>query len=391
MDARPPLRQAPSKRAFMFGGLGLGAAGLADSVWRQSSLTHAFRGEWATARAKSQALAQIPLFDARLGGPVAHAQARSTQMQHLLLDCIGPLTPEASLALRGLDELAADWLTRCHSPYVAELRSIAALSNDPGVFLLNCAYESSCTTLASPAARNDSAVLLHTLDWAFHSLGRSVELVRQQGPAGEFFNVTWPGAVGVLTAMAPGRFAAAINQAPLHRRFAAPSLIALDASLNVVDAFSGSDPPVMHVLRRIFEQAKDYDEAKRSLEQAPIASPTIFSLVGVEAAQTCVIERTPTAFAAKTGVATAANEWRYGAFPGDWIARGPRRRSERIEAYAGQEPEDFAWVKPPILNGATRLAIEANPRFGHIRLRGYEATVDGRSAEPVTEVLDYRV
>ena len=43
-----------------------------------------------------------------------------------------------------------------------------------------------------------------------------------QGPAGEFFNITWPGFVGALTAMAPWRFAAAINQAPLWRRTRAP-------------------------------------------------------------------------------------------------------------------------------------------------------------------------
>ena len=36
--------------------------------------------------------------------------------------------------------------------------------------------------------------------------------------AGEFFNVTWPGYVGVLTALAPDRFGASINQAPLRRR-----------------------------------------------------------------------------------------------------------------------------------------------------------------------------
>src|ERR1700675_437794 len=65
-------------------------------------------------------------------------------------------------------------------------------------------------------------------------LGRHVEVARMAGPAGEYYSVTWPGFVGVLTAMAPGRFAATINQAPLKRRTRHPWLRPLDIAINVI-------------------------------------------------------------------------------------------------------------------------------------------------------------
>ena len=60
---------------------------------------------------------------------------------------------------------------------------------------------------------------VRTLDWPFKGLGRHIAVARMRGAGGgDFFSVTWPGYVGALTAMAPGRFAACINQAPMWRR-----------------------------------------------------------------------------------------------------------------------------------------------------------------------------
>ena len=42
-------------------------------------------------------------------------------------------------------------------------------------------------------------------------------VARHESPAGSWLNVTWPGFVGVLTGMAPGRFSIAYNQAPIRR------------------------------------------------------------------------------------------------------------------------------------------------------------------------------
>ena len=56
-----------------------------------------------------------------------------------------------------------------------------------------------------------------------------------RGDCGDFFSVTWPGYVGALTAMAPRRFAACVNQAPMRRRTAHRWLRAYDFAANARD------------------------------------------------------------------------------------------------------------------------------------------------------------
>ena len=91
------------------------------------------------------------------------------------------------------------------------------------------ARASGCCTAPMPSAArpwrmkaDEGPVLRRTLDWPFPGLGRLVEVARQRGAAGDFLSVTWPGFAGLLTAVAPGRFAASINQAPMRRRTRVP-------------------------------------------------------------------------------------------------------------------------------------------------------------------------
>lgn len=263
--------------------------------------------------------------------------------------------------------------------------------------LLNASYEWGCTSLAAPAPEGGSARLLRTLDWPFHGLGRGVELWRQRGPAGEFANLSWPDAVGLLTGLAPGRFAAAINQPPVRRRAPGDSPT-LDSVLAAAVAWrSDGRWPALHLLRRVFETARDYAEARALLERTPIAAPAIFTLVGVAAGETCVVERDTEAFTTREGVASAANVWRYATFPGEWRggraseeAQDSTERAAMIEAWAGRAGAPFEWVKPPILNAMTRLAVEADPARGTLRVLGYEeAPGEADSAVPVTPMLDW--
>ncbi len=46
--------------------------------------------------------------------------------------------------------------------------------------------------------------------------------------------------------------------------------------------------------------------------------------------------------------------------------------------------EPFAWVEPPLRNAITRLAIEADPQLGTLKVRGYEETAAGDDARPAT-------
>lgn len=380
---------ATTRRLFAFGAGAL-AAGTLGSAAHQSWLWHSLRTE------RAPALRPIPVFDLRASDPAAHALARREEVHALARACVGPLTPAARLALSGADMMARRWLRASGTPYLDELSRIAAGTGVEGAHLLNTSYEWGCTSLAAPAPDGASARLLRTLDWPFQGLGRGVELWRQQGPAGDFVHLSWPGAVGLLTGMAPGRFAAAINQPPVRRRAPGDSL-PLDATLAAVSTWQSSGRlPALHLLRRVFETASDYAEARAMLERMPIAAPTIFTLVGLRPTETCVVERNVEAFVTREGVASAANVWRYASFPGEWHggrasdhARDSDARSAMIEDWAGRNGPPFAWVKSPILNALTRLAVEADPAKGTLRALGYEEAPDGSRAVPATLPLDW--
>ena len=344
----------------------------------------------ASARAKPM-LPPIPVFDARTVGLVGLARARVPQMVTLLNSCLGTLDLAERAGVVAADALARGWLKGTKTPYAAELDDIAALVPQAGVYLLNASYEWGCTTLAAPAPDRKSARLLRTLDWSFNGLGRSIEAIRQRGEAGEFLNLTWPGAVGVLSALAPGRFAATINQAPA-RNGAAEGMIA--TLLGQGTRFlSTSAMPSMHLLREVFEKARDFDEARRMIETTPIASPTIFTLVGMAADQTCVIERTETDHVTHVGISSAANSWHYADFRDGWDGRDrdpasdSAERRRLIERLGRPAETPFAWVRPPVRNGLTRLAVELDPARSEVWVRGYERIGDSEDAAPVTADL----
>ena len=129
------------------------------------------------------------------------------------------------------------------SPYVDEIAMIAEALDFSGVWLLNASMQWGCTSRAS--THDGLPWLLRTLDWPFRGLGHHTELAHMSGAAGDFISVTWPGYVGVLTALAPGRFAAALNQAPMWRRTEHAWLRPCDFALNAVRVWSGDSrmPP----------------------------------------------------------------------------------------------------------------------------------------------------
>jgi len=364
--------KAISRREVLAGGLGAGASLVVGSA------------------EAAKALPEIPVFDAREVGLIGLAKASIAQMKALLGSCLGPLTPGEFAGVAVADALAKEWLANTGTPYAAELDAIAALLPQAGVYLLNTAYEWGCTTLAAPAPDRRSARLLRSLDWSFDGLGRGILAVRQRGPAGDFVNLTWPGAVGVLTALAPGRFAATINQAP-PREGADEGQLAALMGLGRHFVATSALPP-MHLLRSVFEKAANFAEARRLIEATPIAAPTIFTLVGTAPEETCVIERTETEHVTHAGTASAANTWRYADFRDGWAGRDRDKQSNsaerrrRIEEL-GMTGKPFAWVRPPVRNANTRLAVELDPARGEIRARGYERQGDSDDSVPATADL----
>ena len=192
------------------------------------------------------------------------------------------------LGLRLGDGLSRRWLERTANPFLDEISGAARRIDGHGTFLLNLSYEWTCTTGigADPAGAGNR--MLRTLDWPLDGLGRTVVVARQEGPAGAYYNVTWPGFAGITTAMAPGRFSAALNQPPMRRLL--PSCH-LDWALSRVALWRGRGLPPSHLLRHVFDTCRTFDEALEMLSDTPLCLPVFYALSGVGPEQGCIIER----------------------------------------------------------------------------------------------------
>lgn len=330
----------------------------------------------------------IPVVDVRDGGPLLHAAQNPARARALRDDCLAFFPRATAPFMPALDGAARRWLTRSCSPYVSEIAEIAATLGFPGVWLLNSSYLWGCTSLARE--EDGAPWLARTLDWPFPGLGRHADVLRSQGPAGECFSVTWPGYAGVLTAMAPRRFAACVNQAPMRRRTRHAWLRVYDLAANARHTWANTrHMPPDQLLRQVFEICGTYAAAKRALEITPVARPVIYTLIGCAPGERCVIERTETGFETREDETSAANDWapsrpmweaRIGA--AHFLSRSSaeatarcRARRDALARWRGPlSCEDFEWVKPPVLNPCTRLAVTMNPARAILRVVGYELT-----------------
>ena len=318
---------------------------------------------------------QIPVIDARgHESALLSAQAEPERLAMLMNSARRSYTP---MGMRWADARSRKWHARGSSPYAEAVVEVSRLIGGPGAFLLNYSYEWGCTTGAAP--EGDGVTLMRTLDWPFDGLGRALIVVRQQGRAGPYLNVGWPGYAGVLTGVAPGRFAAAINQPPLPlpQLGKAAGWLALRARVNRSTAL-----PPSHLLRLAFDTCRNFDEAVELVRTTPICIPAIFTLVGLKSGEAVVIERTETS-AFMAAEPAAANHWASAGPKGK-----PRNRSSLPRRAAMTEliatPPDWSldWLTPPILQPDTRLAVMANPRTGRLAVQGWETT------GPATALLD---
>ena len=346
-------------------------------------------------------LPEIPVVDVRIGGPLRQAQEGAARARALRDDCLTFFPAMTTLVLPALDRLTRRRLSRSQSPYVKEIETIAAFLGFSGVWFLNGSYQWGCTTLARD--EEGEPWLARTLDWPFPGLGRHVEIAHKWGAAGEFYNVTWPGYVGMLTAMAPGRFAASINQAPLRRRTRHPWLRPVDIVANALLALRTRHCPPDQLLRQVFETCADFASARATLERTPVARPVIFTLVGVNPGERCVIERTEESFETRWTSTVAANDWHIcrdsweARIGGDVIltcgydeaAENSRTRSETIGNFNGSlMREPFGWLAAPVHNRYTRLAVEMCPARGFVRVVGLDEAPDKGIAVRVTEIRE---
>ena len=323
----------------------------------------------------------IPFIDMRGKTPVdmlraypdkAHALIRASRRTYGLLSNI-----LAVFLLPWVDKRSHRWLKKAQNPYLHEIENFADLLRRRGVYTLNLCYEWGCTSGAYLAA--DTISLLRVLDWPFPDLGKHLVVALYKTPAGEYYNVTWPGLSGVYQAMAPQRFAAALNQAPMRKHGLG---IIGDWFKNRLLADKEKGMPPAHLLRQVFERANNYQEAKEMLCNTKLAVPAIFTLTGLNPGEACIIERLENTAEVKemqaghtvnaandfmSGIAQIGDGWR----PREPDSAGRYRQSMAITGYDLQK-KDFNWMRGPIINPFTRLVMQADAATEALMVQGFD-------------------
>jgi hypothetical protein len=321
------------------------------------------------ARLPSDRRPEIPVIAVSRDFPLATLAAELPRA-HALLDLATKGVPVR--VLRGLDRISRQWLVRHGNEHLAEIDAIASMLARPGAYFLSVNYEWGCTCRVAPSPDRSSARLVRVLDWRTPGLGRNIVAARVDGAAGPFATLTWPGYTGVLQAVAKGRFAAALNQAPMRK--AGGGLLPLDWAINKGRVWRMPYGTPAHLLRRVFEQAPDYATARRLLIETPIASPAIFSLAGIGPDETCVIERGETVAHVHDGPGVAANNWQAPGWHGRSRGNDSVGRACRMAAVETAFDVTLPWLAAPILNPRTRLVMIADAKRGRFIAQGFEAT-----------------
>lgn len=319
-------------------------------------------------------LPEIPLLRCGADFPMATLAAFEAEVRALIA---GATAGVPSQALQVADRISRRWLVKSGNGHLDEIDAIADKLGCPGAHYLSINYEWGCTVAVRPAAGRPE--LVRVLDWRTPGLGRYVVAADVDGASGRFTTLTWPGYTGVLQAIAPGRFAAAINQAPMPRR--GGGFLPLDWFANKVDVWRSRAITPAHLLRQVFEEAAGFDAARRVLAETPIAAPAIFSIVGCRPTELCIIERTETAAHIHDGARACANAWQAPSWSGR--ARGVENaaRVRQLSALASGPTRDLQWLAAPVLNATTRLAAVFTPATGALLAQGFAGEV------PATGVL----
>jgi hypothetical protein len=323
----------------------------------------------------STALPEIPVMDCGPDFPLATLDAHLDRA-HALLDLATERVPAA--ALRQLDRVSKAWLVKWENAHLQEIEAVARKLARPGAYFFSVNYEWGCTCQVAPSPDRQSARLIRVLDWKTPGLGRNIVAARVGAPAGNYVALTWPGYTGVLTAMASGRFAVALNQAPMRKTV---GFLYLDWVVNRQRVWNMPYPTPAHLLRSVCDEAGSFDAAVLRLTREPISTPAIYSIAGIAPDETAVIERTETEARVRLGVQVAANHWQATGWTGHARGRDSAGRAAMMAGIAAELENDFRWLRAPVLNPRTRIAVVADPKQGRLTAQGYE------EERPATSIL----
>ncbi len=333
----------------------------------------------------------VPLVDIRSCGPRRLVHEYPQRAKELILASRKPIGMGSELISRALiplsDRVSRDWLLKTGNPYLEEIDHCADHLNMTGIHALNICFEWFCTSAVY--AKEYGPTLTRVLDWMFPKLGENLIVAHQSGAAGDFYNITWPGVSGMFQGLAPERFSASLNQAPMQCH----GLTYFgDWLKNRKSVFQAGGLPPAHLLRRVFEEAKNYEDARERLSKTPVALPAIYILGGIREGEGCVIERTENDYAIRTiesDRVCASNQFetRLNAIGHGWRPRSINSAGRVHQARAlplAMIDDQFNWFKPPIANSHTRLAMMACAATGKLQVFGTHGV------EQITEIFRLR-
>ncbi|HKB05717.1 MAG TPA: C45 family autoproteolytic acyltransferase/hydrolase [Gemmataceae bacterium] len=171
---------------------------------------------------------------------------------------------------------------RTGNRFGAEFRAAARLiDGDPrDIALANISYDLvvgalGCSTVAVPTP--DGPVIARNMDWwPEEPLARASYVIRcTEGDDWRFSSAGFPGAVGVVTGLSSRGFAVILN------------------AVTTTDPVCKTGYPVLLHLRRVMEDAADFDDALAMLSRQKLTTPALFTLVGSKNDQRVVVERAP--------------------------------------------------------------------------------------------------
>jgi hypothetical protein len=314
----------------------------------------------------------IPLIDLGAAG-LDELARRMPDRVRMLVGAANKLLPGPVLDF--MDVRSRAWLAANETPYRGEIEAVAAMPGVRGAHGLNLSTEWACTTATADGR------LVRTLDWPIRGLGGAITVARHQSAAGLWFNVTWPGFIGVLTGMAPGRFAIAYNQPPIRRT---TGLWPIDWAIERIRLKRRHAIPATHLIRRVFETAGDFREAFAMLKGTPIAYTGLISIAGAKG-EAAIIERAEHLAFVHDGPGAIPNQWLNGEWRGhprgiDSAGRLTQCRllARDLRSLGG----DFSWLAYPMLNKLSRLVVIADLETGELAVMGLEPA--GRIAAPAT-------
>jgi acid ceramidase len=202
-----------------------------------------------------------------------------------LLDCYLKDFEEAKYLFEGIGYYKKEIIPPCYQEEISFIASISRFDEDR-VLIANLYYDVlkfyfGCTAFA--VDNGTTTFHCRNLDWHTENnlLGKhSMIFDFQRGGHTLYKTVGWPGFVGALSGIRPGKFSVTLNAVLSNDK---PEI-----------AF-----PISFLIRDVLASAESYDEAKYRLEQTPIASDCLILLSGVKPNEKAVIERTPKRFATR--------------------------------------------------------------------------------------------